>query len=400
MNIFLICKQLTDMIYELKVLDYIMVVFAILLIIYAFVKKKIYSNLRDFIIWPDLIVVVIAILYTLAFLRSPENAFNQYVKTATAFLIYFLGRSWGDDILKNSKSLVVASYLVIYVNALYRIYEFVMSFFTTELLPRQNFDFYDAGALYYYKTDLAVGVIVAMIFIYGMAKESIFKYITIFPVTGILVFSCSARMGQLILVLIYVFFIIDNYRTRKEKNWHITNKAINIVILIVSLLITVFLVLIQVTAIHNYTYEGMNISLHWDNIWENLLHAREVVWWNAMNYFSNQPFIVRATGVDLWSERIRNQYDIRFHCHYLKVIYAIGYIGAYTFVVYIWMLAKALLVKKGHEIKVMTIAFWIMLLLMSFSMEAFEYTQMTWYPFIFAGAVMSGKKLLPEKEKK
>lgn len=391
MEYFIILKQIVDIIYEFQILDYLMVGFAFVLFIYAFVKKGIYKDIKNFVNWNDLIVLVICLLFTISFFDNIENSYSPYFKTISVFAMYFLGRVYGEDIIKNKKAIAVFSYILIYVNLIFRIVEYVHERMTGEFLPRQKWDYIASGGLYYYKTDLAMAVVISVIFIYAFAKNTWFKYFTVFVTSFLIVFSSGARMGQGILLLEYLFIIVFELRTRLKKNWHIKISLVNIIGIILMILLTVAFIILQFSIVKETKFEELTMDYVMEAKLEALFHSRHVIWWDAMNYFANQKLLVRVVGKDLWSCSIRNHMGDRFHCLYFKNIYSIGYLGSYLYLFFVVNIFRNLVKKRGAVIKYMTVAFWIMFLLISATMEAFEYTQMAWFPFLFAGAIVSGR---------
>lgn len=393
MNIFLMAKQIVDILHEFKILDYGIMIFAFGLFLYGFISKKIYKDVKNFVVLPDLFVVLLGVVYTFTIIRHPENSYNQYVKTMSAFAIYFLGRVYGDEIVNKSKGISLVAYIALYANFIYRIIEYFHEKLTGELLPTQTWDFIASGALYFYKTDLVIGVVVSVVFIYAFAKNNWFKYFTIFVIAGLLAFSTSARMGQMILIVEYVFILFMELRNKLNKNWNINEKIVKITSIVLITIVVAFIVVIQVSPIHYVTYEGMNLNEDLALKLELTFHSRHFIWWDAMNHFSTQNLFTRLFGIDLWSETMWNSRNDRFHCLYMKMIYSVGYIGVALFIAFFIALLKSLSEKRGKQIKYLTIGFWIMFLLIGWSMEAFEYTQMSWYPFVFAGAIMSKSEI-------
>lgn len=402
MNIFFIAKQIVDILYEFSILDYGMLIFAAGLFIYRFVSKKIYKSLKEFVIWPDIIVFLLMLVYVYVIIRHPENSYKPFVKTMSAFTIYFLGRVFGKEIADKSTGVALVSYIIVYANLIMRFVEYFHEKLTGQFLPRQTWNFVASGALYMYKTDLALALTITSIFIYAYAKKNWFKYFTIFIVTTAVIFSTTARMGQLIFIIELLFIIYCELRKylagKGKKLFHISEKLIVTVGIFVMIFITVFFVSLQFSIVHERRYEDLGLTDEQIYKYQDLFHARHVVWWNALNYYSNQDFHTRAVGIDLWSESQLNYENDRFHCLYMKMIYSVGYIGTYLFFIFLTMTFVSISRLKGFKIKYLTIAFLMMFLLIGISMEALEYTQMTWYPFAFVGAVMTGSPVFISKK--
>lgn len=80
------------MFYQLKMLTVIITAFAILLLIIAITKR---FPLKPCI--SDTIVILIALMFTGSWLKSPE-LYLDYLKIISSLLLYFLGRFYVKDI--------------------------------------------------------------------------------------------------------------------------------------------------------------------------------------------------------------------------------------------------------------------------------------------------------------
>lgn len=416
MSIFLALKPIVDMLYDYQFLDYGMVIFAITLIIFKFVKDKWYQDFFGRLCIADYIVVVLGILYFLSFLRYP-TAKNQFFKTESAFLLYFLGRLYSDYFAKEKEPwekfiIPYSAYAILYANFFYRLYSFVMVKKTGIDTIVEYWGLQNGGAFYYYKTDLALGVItsVALIYIFSEGKKwAILKWVSILPVSIFIVFSCKARIGQVILLIEYL--IIATFELRKmlarknidsEKNNSKNNSknnnlkdgklngTINFIIILAFLTLTGVFVFAEVSPLFANDYSVFEQSITPENALkiESLFHARQVIWWDTVHYIREQSFLTHLLGVDLGTEAEHNAKHWRLHSQYFKIFYSIGYLGCYLFLTYVWQWAKATIQNKNAKIIYFNLAFGIMFLAMCISAETLESTQMSWLPFLFAGMAM------------
>ena len=115
MTLFLFVKQLVDMLYPYRILDYIMVVFVLLLLVYQTALVR--PDIRKRITLSDGIVLLLSLFLTVSFFRTMKG-YQIYFKVLSAFLVYFMGRIYYDRIKECYGALVSASYLVIYLNFL------------------------------------------------------------------------------------------------------------------------------------------------------------------------------------------------------------------------------------------------------------------------------------------
>lgn len=386
MPIFLFCKQIVDVLYQYKILDYGMVLFALILILYKIWKDKLYTNIREFISLADVIVLVLMVVYVMAFLRYP-SAYGTFFKVESCFFIYFLGRVYGEEIMKHGKLLAIAGYIVVYANLIYRFYQFGFKFFVTG----PEVVLLNLGGLYYYKTDLAIGMIIAVLFIYMFSENRWLKWITVLPICGYMVFYSSARMPQLIMVAEYILILFCELEKRTRFELKITPKFIKVVTGIVFSLMIAFFVVLQFFPFEKVE-AGLKMDIGLGSTIENMMHSRHIVWWDILKYFSEQSFLTRVFGIDLATEYMHNAENIRAHSAYIKQIYATGYIGCSMFLMFVSSVLLQLSKGKNKKTVYISLVLWMMFLGTGLTIESLEATQMSWFPMLFAGILFTGQK--------
>ena len=95
MALFLFLKQIVDMLYQYRILDYIMVIWVVLLLLYQVALVR--PDIRKSVTWTDTIVVLLSLLLLITFIRS-QSGYQIYFKVMSAFLMYFVGRIYYDRI--------------------------------------------------------------------------------------------------------------------------------------------------------------------------------------------------------------------------------------------------------------------------------------------------------------
>lgn len=448
LTIFFAVKQIVDVLYQFRILDYVLVVVAGLLIAYGIFKEKYYKDFFSRLQIADYVVAMLGIVYLMSFLRD-TSATSQFLKTESAFFIYFLGRVFGRqfantldrestlDINEQNANvsfikkifkqkqwqsivLAVASYIIVYANFLYKMYVQITYKRTKVYVGKPEFNIHSDGALYYYKTDMAIGIIVALIFVYVFGKNQILKWITILPIgVYMLFYETQAKAGQIILILEYVLIIfIELWKRGVFKkiscNKIIITRVVNIISILMLLGITIFFVFISAYPPMQHRLEDLNLTKAQMRQLEHLFHSRHLIWWDALSYYVRQPFGTRLLGIDLVSETMHNSLGDRFHNLYFKQVYSIGYLGCYLYTILLCILMRtvtgmdlslkmkkqdastkeeiSLSEKKARiDLRFLIVSFWVMFLIMSVSMEGLEYTQMSWYPFIMLGVLISAQ---------
>ena len=393
MGLFLMLRQVVDTLHEFKILDYVICTFAVVLIIYKSFKIRVYENLLSKIDYIDLIVVVLGLLYFGSYLRN-RNGFSPFIKTESAFMVYILGRLYGDELLKHINKIALVSYIVVYMNLAIRIVEYVHYYKTNTLFSWETFGIDNSGGFFHYKTDLAIAMIIAVIFIYKSDANKWIKYITVFPVVSLIVFTCNARMGQVILIVEYAVIILDI----KEIKRNVNKKYINYIYMFLFILINILFIFIQVSPIHKAEFldSFSDIDLYKIN---RIFHSRHIIIWDNLYYFSNQNIITRLFGIDLVSDSIHNATGDRAHCLYLKIITSVGYIGTLLYIEFYRRLSIVSVSNNNRKYRYFIVSLMIMFLSIGISMESIEYTQMSWFAFIFAGGIVTfTKKNIEERE--
>ena len=386
MSIFMFCKQIVDMLYRFKFLDYGMVLFALVLICYKFWKDKIYKDIKGFLCPGDGIVVALMAVYILAFLRYPA-AYGTFFKVESCFLIYFLGRLYGKEILQHGKMLAYAGYLIVYANFIYRFYQFGFKF----ILTGPEVTLLNVGGFYYYKTDLAIGIIIAVLFIYMFSDNKWLKWITIIPVCGYMVFYSGARMGQVVLAVEYILLLLCELEKRKGFSLKIKPNFVKGLFITLCAGVIVFFVALQILPFEEIA-ANLGVETGKGSFLESLMHSRHIVWWDILSYFSEQSFLTRFLGIDLETEYMHNSMEIKAHSAYIKQIYATGYLGCGLFVAWIGQVWNRLLKEKDRKLIYIVLILWAMLLGAGLTAESLESTQMSWFPMLFTGILFVKEK--------
>lgn len=389
MGLFLMLRQVVDTLHEFRVLDYLICAYAVFLIIYKSIKVKIYKNILSKVDLIDLIVGALCILYFCAYVRN-RNGFSPFVKTESAFMVYFLGRLYGDELLKHINKIAIVSYIVVYMNLIMRTIEYVHYYTTKTLFSWERFGIGNGGGFFHYKTDLAIAVVIAVIFIYKSNTKKLMKYITIFPISSIIVFTCNARMGQVTLLVVY-FIIFRDLCKKRDINIINYKKGMQFLFAMLYIFTFIIFVTIQYSSISKsnylelFSYEEM-VKL------EKIFHSRHIIIWDNLHYFSKQNFFTRLTGIDLVSDSIHNATGDRAHCLYLKLILSVGYIGTLLFIEFLRKLFVNKYYNTSNLFRFLVGSLMIMFLFSGISMESIEYSQMSWFPFIFMGGLVTSAK--------
>lgn len=383
MTLFLFLKQIVDMFYSYQALDYAMVVFVVLLCLYQLALVR--PSLRR--LQPvDGLVALLMVLYSVSFLRNTDG-YQNYFKILSAFLIYFMGRLYSERIKECYQSLVFASYVVVYLNFFHRIF-------------RQGFKIFtgvnEAGEFFYYKTDLAFAMILASIFLYFLARRTVLKYFTILLVVPYMVLYSSARTQQVLIFLVYFICILAHREKNSEGmtnlNWKFIVSMTGILFLGVALL----LIAPYMDFFQQFGMKwGLNVS---DGILtEPSMQAKYVAVTNLIESIGDGSIVQKFFGFDLVSDSEFTYDGVGPQNFFIKVLFSVGYLGLALVILLIVLYAINLRkLDQDRQTFYIAIAVGALFLGSGLTVNAHEFTQMSWFPMMFFGMIITG--LQPEDE--
>lgn len=158
----------------------------------------------------------------------------------------------------------------------------------------------------------------------------------------------------------------------------------------VSFLILSFFIVLQMFPFGEIA-SNLSVAVGQGSFLERLMHSRHIVWWDILGYFSEQSFFTRLLGIDLETEYLHNSLGIRAHSMYIKQMYAVGYVGCFLFLAFLTSVFKKLVGETDKRLKYIVLTLWVMLLGAGLTSESLEATQMSWFPMLFSGMLLSGR---------
>lgn len=379
MTLFLFLKQIVDMLYQYRVLDYAMVVWVLLLLIYqvALVRPDIKKNIT----LTDGIVLLMCALLTVNFLRS-QSGYQIYFKVISAFLMYFVGRIYYDRIRECYGALVSAAYLIVYISLLERIFRF--GFALDEVKDA-------GGGFYFYDTDMAFAMILAMVFIAMFAKNSVFKLLTIFVVCPYMVIFSDAGIQVMLMAAIYVIMAIYVmeliFRNKKIFNYLLT-------FIIIALIGVVVFIYLPVFGFDNAEllariFDGRFL----DN---GNMSVRYLAWKKVLAGVAETGMADKIFGVGMGAEVV-------IESLYIKIYYALGYVGLILTILLVASVMYYVTKVEDRKTFYLAVIMAVVLLGTGVTVNSMESTQMSWFPLLFAGMVVSsvqadGNQSMQEEE--
>ena len=420
MTLFLSAKQIVDLLYQFKFLDYLMVVAAAGLVIYKAVKEYrasgrkgfagyVVSTVKKNFCLTDALIMILAVLVGLSLLRNLDG-FSEACAIESAFLVYMLGRVYGKEVLKAGKYLAYVGYAIIYVNGSYYLYKCI-DYYTHDTYPYLGEgDLKNSGALYYYKTDLGIAILFATVFIYCFSKALIAKYVTIFIINVAFLFHTNARTSQAIYILFLAGICIieiskyikkSKINSQKKAENPNNNKKLKITItccaVVSMVIILIGMVLLHVSPVKKMPYSDLVISDDAAEKIEDIFHSRQIIWWDTFHFMMNDSPVTELIGVDIDKDSfaLHNSEQMMSHCMYLTIIFGLGFVGFIVFICLMWTVFYKLLSLDCSEwtMKLLLFSSFVIFLIMGLTTDALEYTQISWFPFIFAGMTVSEAKI-------
>ena len=374
MTFFLFVKQFVDLFYQYQALDYIMVVLVLLLLVYQTALVR--PDIRRRFMLTDGIVLVLGVQLTVIFIRS-GNGYQTYFKVLSAFLIYFVGRIYYDRIRECCKVLTLASYMVVYMNLAVRV-----SRFGTALLKVRDAH----GDLYYYDTDMAFAMILAMVFITMFGKGTVFKLFTVFAVCPYMVFFSDAGIQMVLMIAVYAIlaiYLLELILNKKKPS------GILLTLIFLGLMGIVALIYMPVFGFED---QELIVGLFHGRFLNNQnMYSRYASWKEILETAGAQGLTSRLFGTGMGAEVV-------IRSLYIKIFYSLGYAGLVLVALLIVSIMYYVTRVEDRKTFYLAVIMAVLLLGSGVTVNSMESTQMSWFPMLFAGMVISSVQVEGEGE--
>lgn len=409
--ILLFFKPLVDMFYSVALFDYLILAYAIILLGYTVVKRPLILKNLKFI---DYLTLVVVFLMFLAFFRN-TSGFRIFVKTASQFLLFFIGRFCTEDVKPCIKVLKVSSTIVILAN-------FIC--FVTGLFNGAGFKLWGNAltfcGLYYFKTDLSIAILQSMVFILMSDKLKWYDY-ALTGVSLVMIFMSNARIGFVIAFMLFGLIVLKNTEHRFKKNI----KVFDYRLILTEIACAALSLLVMTSLAKTPLYEKLGFisakldpdttqnsdamldinssgtasgseTHHDSNIFKRIIgrvytssntQGRSEIWNMLCRDFTSRSAASQIFGIDFVSD----QYEIQpgffpnAHNSYLKTMYSIGILGLALFVTFMIYLIYEFGRVKNRTLFYVTVQLVCILVISCVSNNSIEYTQFTWLTMFFVG---------------
>lgn len=365
MTFFLFAKQLVDILYQYQALDYLMVVMVFLLLLYQIALVR--PDFRKRFMLTDGIVFSLSVLLTVNFIRC-RSGYQDYFKVMSAFLIYFVGRIYYDRIKECYGALVFSSYLVIYLNLIDRVCRFGWKLFQVTNAE---------GDLYFYDTDMAFAMILAMVFITMFDKNSFHKLFTVFLVCPYMVFFSDAGIQMVLMIAVYAIlavYLIELVFGNKKA------AGILLSVMILGLLSVVVIIYLPVLGFDNpELITGLFRSRFLNN---TSMYSRYADWNRVLDSCREQGLLIKLFGMGAVSK-------ISVKSLYIKIFYSLGFAGLFLALLLIISIMYYVMQVEDRKTFYLAVILAVLLLGSGVTVNSMELTQMSWFPLLFSGMVIS-----------
>ena len=372
MTLFLFLKQITDMFYAVRWIDYLMAGFLTILILYQgwmILPREGEDRIKYKPVLPDICIILLSLMTVVHIIAGGNFDIYQNGKICTALMMYLLGRMAYKRAGENTPYLAVSSYIVIYVNVIIR---FVIlgypGFF--EMSATDN-------GMYYYGTDLAYAMLTGLIFVGMYGKNNILKFFTIFVVCPFMILSCVTGVQHILMWVIYVILLLF-MSERAVKRRKFTDFLLPFMILLMLAVI----VILNIPAI---TGDNDNILIdifnHLKISTENFVR-RYAGWTDIMSEISgSDSILLKIFGVG-------NATDKDISSLYIGIIYSLGYAGLVMFFLFIISIAGYAVKIYDRRTYYVTVMLAVLFLGTGINVFTIGFTQMSWFPLLYAGMVV------------
>lgn len=366
--IFWMLKIIFDMFYQLKMLTVIITAFAILLLIIAITKR---FPLKPCI--SDTIVILIALMFTGSWLKSPE-LYLDYLKIISSLLLYFLGRFYVKDIDTVWESLTSSLLFALVINLIVCLAGKGTIVWGSAVTYR---------GMYFFKTDFAVMLCYFLItWIYNKKMEKT-DFIPL-AIAVVLIVLCNARI--IYLCTIVALFIFFQYRKNKKI---ISFK--NVLMLGCAFLVCIY-ALRFVSNTKFFQDRGL-LSLHFDKL-SDLMNAsntqgRNEIWTLLLTAFNRQNIFTKIFGAAMNFNQIFGYSGLNEHNTYVKVLINTGYCGLVLFTLLFFIAIKEINDTPDRKLSCYTLSVLMVFLIVGFSVPTILYTNCSWIPLFMIGGCIS-----------
>lgn len=369
MSVFLFAKQIVDMLYPYKILDYAMVGFILILLAYQIMLVR--PDIKEMFTTVDGLVVALSGLLSLSYYKNIAE-YETYFKILSAFLMYFVGRIYYERIQECYGALVSSAYIVVYLSFFNRI-----SNYGNKMFQVTN----AGGDLHYYDTDMAFAMILAFVFIAMFGKNSMFKLTTIMLVCPYMVFYSDAGIQKVLLLVVIAIILVYIMELVLCKQRISNIVLIGMLTGIIAVVVLLYLPLMGIGEANIIAGIFNGKFLDFQNMGARYFS------WNEILELSRKRGIVGQ----LLGNGLSVSMDARIYVEslYIKTYYAIGWLGLLLALGLLVAVVRYIVRVRDRKTFYLLVIMVVILLGTGVAINSMERVQMSWFPMMFAGMVVS-----------
>lgn len=334
-------------------------------------------------------LLIVNIVY--AFYNDQGDSVNIFFKVLCTFLVFVLGVNdttvWRDSgrIEKLSMALLGIQLIMSLVGLGYQLWGGINTF----------------SGFYYFKTDLALAVVIGLIYI--LYSGSLGKWVKIGAcvVSLYLIFISNARihlMTSFLIIILYLF---------QQRILHNSRK---IILLGTPLVLVAFIVVIAL--VQTFFASSGLLLIDFEHFYsEENMQGRNVIWETLLDKFSATDGVNKLFGMGLTADvRISERYGhsqevYNSHNGYLYLLISLGYVGLVLFFLFSWIIwSKFFKLSVGQQVNplqgkmlMMFLSFAIIFYVSSFTNVTLIFQQETWF-FIYYAGLLFNAVYFPQKK--
>lgn len=441
--ILLFAKPLVDMFYRVSVLDYLLLGYAFLLLALVLIRKP--QNFRTLGLHDYLVLGIVFLLF-LSFVREPLG-FRIFVKTASMFLLFFIGRFASVNTEKMVRVLRLSFAIVVVANLFFCI---AGSYgYLTSISFKEWGGAYTFCGLYFFKTDLAMAMLQAIVFLLATKRPRFYDYALAVGALWLTLLS-NTRISFVIAFVLIGLSVLHHVERKVKRKFRIFDlRTIFVAGACAVLAVASLSVLGKSDLFQKLGFLGLDVEetaatvevgadpidgarqnegipvefagapgdgtqiLPEDNSLPGLLQkllekfytpantqGRSEIWRLVFEKFAAGSFLDRLFGYDLVSDEVYHQTNSNVsanaHNAYLKTLYSIGYLGVLLYACFFFLCLRRASRLKNRPVFFIGLSLVALLLVASLTNNSHEYTQLTWLPLFFIG--LSFNPSVAEKE--
>ena len=365
----MLIKPIIDMLWNISLLNYFIMLYAIVILVIEYRDSKI--RVKNI----DLFIIIALWLIAISFVHEMNSTtVRALLKLVSPFILYYIGRNTKED----------PSVLMHYMCNGY-ILAFLIDIIA--LILGKGFVYWGHAltftGFYFFKTDIGVALLWLMFLIVfneiWFCKRKI-RALIMLSISFVMIILTNSRM-TLILTL---FLAVISFLYYREKNTgHPIKVRLRLILLgICALIIGICLIrfLGNTAFFVNNGFIAFNFEKLSDLYSAGNLQGRDAIWNYLMEKFNSECFFKKMFGVSLNSYISGDTYlsGLSSHNIYIGILYSFGYFGSMLFVIYIGVLIRKLNSEKNRILFYATLFSMSLLLIYGISVNTHEFTNYTW----------------------